>query len=94
MARLRTHPGEVLREKFLVPLGLSARALAKELDVSANRLTEIMRGARDVTADTAIRLGRYFGTDPRFWLNLQAAHDLSKAEKTQSYKKIVPRKVA
>ena len=55
---------------------------------------EVMRGTRDVTADTAIRLGRYFGTDPRFWLNLQAAYDLSKAEKTHSYKKIVPRKVA
>jgi addiction module HigA family antidote len=94
MTRLRTHPGEVLREEYLVPLGLSARALAKELDVPANRLTEIMRGTRDVTADTAIRLGRYFGTDPRFWLNLQAAHDLSKAEKVHSYKKIVPRKVA
>ena len=94
MARLRTHPGEVLREEYLVPLGLSARALAKELDVPANRLTEIMRGVRDVTADTAIRLGRYFGTDPRFWLNLQAAHDLSRAEKTHSYKKIVPRKAA
>jgi addiction module HigA family antidote len=53
-----------------------------------------MRGTRDVTADTAIRLGRYFGTDPRFWLNLQAAHDLSKAEKVHSYKKIVPRKAA
>ena len=50
--------------------------------------------AGDVTADTAIRLGRYFGTDPRFWLNLQATHDLSKAEKVHSYKKIVPRKVA
>ena len=94
MTRLRTHPGEVLREEYLVPLGLSARALAKQLDVPANRLTEIMRGTRDVTADTAIRLGRYFGTDPRFWLNLQAAHDLSKAEKVHSYKKIVPRKVA
>jgi addiction module HigA family antidote len=94
MTRLRTHPGEVLREEYLVPLGLSARALAKELDVPANRLTEIMRGTRDVTADTAIRLGRYFGTDPRFWLNLQAAHDLSKAERVHSYKKIVPRKVA
>src|SRR6185437_9268165 len=94
MARLRTHPGEVLREEYLVPLGLSARALAKELDVPPNRLTEIMRGTRDVTADTAIRLGRYFGTDPRFWLNLQAAYDLSKAEQTHSYKKIVPRKVA
>jgi antitoxin HigA-1 len=93
MARLRTHPGEVLREEYLVPLGLSSRALAKQLDVPANRLTEIMRGTRDVTADTAIRLGRYFNTDPRFWLNLQAAHDLSKAEKAHS-KKIVPRKAA
>jgi antitoxin HigA-1 len=94
MTRLRTHPGEVLREEYLLPLGLSARALAKELDVPANRLTEIMRGTRDVSADTAIRLGRYFGTDPRFWLNLQAAHDLSKAEKAHSYRKIVPRTAA
>ena len=94
MPRLRTHPGEVLREDYLLPLGLSARALAKQLDVPANRLTEIMRGTRDVTADTAIWLGRYFGTDPRFWLNLQAAHDLSKAEKAHSHKKIVPRKAA
>jgi antitoxin HigA-1 len=91
MARLRTHPGEVLREEFVVPLGFSARALAKQLDVPANRLTEIMRGTRDVSADTTIRLGRYFGTDPRFWLNPQAAYDLSKAEKAHSYKKIVPR---
>jgi len=94
MPRLRTHSGEILREEYLIPLGLSARALAKLLDVPANRLTEITRGTRDVTADTAIRLGRYFGTDPRFWLNLQAAYDLSKAEKTHSCKKIVPRKVA
>jgi addiction module HigA family antidote len=94
MPRLRTHPGEILREEYLVPLGLSARALAKLLGVPANRLTEIMRGTRDVTADTAIRLGRYFGTDPRFWMNLQAAYDLSKAEKTHSYKKIVPRRAA
>ncbi len=79
MARLRTHPGAVLRQEYLLPLGLSARALAKELDVPANRLSEIAREARDVSADTAIRLGRYFGTDPRFWLNLQIAHDLSKA---------------
>jgi addiction module HigA family antidote len=94
MARLRTHPGEVLREEYLVPLGLSARALARALDVPANRLTEIMRGSRDVSADTAIRLGRYFGTDPRFWMNLQASHDLSKAETMHSYKKIVPRTAA
>jgi antitoxin HigA-1 len=94
MARLRTHPGEVLREEFVIPLGLSARAPAKLLDVPPNRLTEIMRGTRDVTADTAIRLGRYFSTDPRFSINLQTACDLSKAEKTQKHQKIVPRDVA
>jgi len=94
MARVRTHPGEVLREEYLVPLGLSARALAKELGVPANRVTEIMRGERDVTADTAIRLGRYFRTDPRFWLNLQAAHDLSKAQVKTDYSKVSPRTAA
>ena len=94
MPRLRTHPGEILREEFLVPLGMSARALAGRLDIPANRLTEIIRGTRDVSADTAIRLGRYFGTDPRFWLNLQAAYDLSKAEKKHNYRKIVPRNAA
>jgi addiction module HigA family antidote len=94
MARLRTHPGEVLREEYLLPLGLSARALARALDVPANRLSDIMRGTRAVSADTAIRLGRYFNTDPRFWLNLQTALDLSKAEQAHSYKKIVPRTAA
>jgi addiction module HigA family antidote len=78
MPRLQTHPGEVLREEYLVPLGMSARALGKALGVPANRITEIMRGERDVTADTAIWLGRYFKTEPRFWLNLQSAYDLSK----------------
>jgi antitoxin HigA-1 len=63
MARLRTHSGVVLREEFVIPLGLSSRAPAKLLDVPPNRLTEIMRGTCDVTADTAIRLGRYFSTD-------------------------------
>jgi addiction module HigA family antidote len=94
MPRLRTHPGEVLREEYLVPLGMSARALAKALGVPANRVSEIMRGTRDVSADTALRLGRYFGTDPRFWLNLQTAHDLSRAESANSYSKIVPRTAA
>ncbi len=90
MVRVRTHPGEVLREEFLRPLGMSARALAKALGVPANRITEIMRGERDVSADTAIRLGRYFRTDPRFWLNLQAAHDLSVAECGNDYSRIAP----
>jgi antitoxin HigA-1 len=84
----------VLREEFLARIEMSARALAKELEVPANRLTEIMRGERDVSADTAIRLGRYFGTDPRFWLNLQAAHDLSAAEAAHDYSKIGRRPAA
>ena len=94
MARLRTHPGEVLREEYLVPLGMSARTLAKALGVPANRITEIMRGERDVTADTAIRLGRYFKTDPRFWLNLQSAYDLSKAQVENDYSAVRPRTAA
>jgi addiction module HigA family antidote len=94
MARLRTHPGEILREEYLGPLGMSARALAKNLDVPANRLTEIMRGERDVSADTAIRLARYFGTDPRFWLNLQSAYDLSEAEQNNDYSAIRKRTAA
>ena len=94
MPRVRTHPGEVLKEDYLVPLQMSARALAAELGVPANRVSEIVRGERDVTADTALRLARYFGTDPRFWLNLQAAHDLSKAAAAHDYSAIKPRRVA
>ena len=94
MARVRTHPGEVLKEDYLVPLGMSARALAGQLGVPANRVSEIVRGERDITADTALRLSRYFGTDPRFWLNLQAAHDLSKAQAVHDYTAIKPRRVA
>src|SRR5207247_2681935 len=88
MTRVRTHPGEVLREEYLIPLGMSARALAKVLGVPANRITEIMRGERDVSADTAIRLGRYFRTDPRFWLNLQSAYALSTAQGENDYSKV------
>jgi addiction module HigA family antidote len=77
--RIRTHPGEILREEFLVPLGMSANALARELRVPPNRITAIVNGTRSVTADTALRLARYFGTTPEFWTNLQAAHDLSRA---------------
>lgn len=82
MPRIRTHPGEVLREEFMAPLGLSAHALAMALRVPATRIAEIVRADRPraVTADTALRLARYFGTTPEFWLNLQTAHDLSKTE--------------
>lgn len=70
------HPGEILREEFLKPLGISAYALAKRMRVPQTRLTAILAGRRGVTADTALRLGAVFGTSPEFWLGLQAAHDL------------------
>ena len=74
------HPGEVLREDYLVPLGMSANALAKALNVPAPRINDIVRQRRSITADTAMRLARYFGGDARSWLNLQAAYDLRVAE--------------
>ena len=88
MARIRTHPGEILSEEFLIPQGLSARRLAGQIDVPPNRISEIIRGRRDLTADTAIRLSRRCGTTPQFWLNLQDAYDLSKAEATTDYSKV------
>lgn len=91
MPRLRTHPGEILAEEYLKPLGLSASALAQAIGVPGNRVSDIVRGRRDVSADTAIRLGRYFDVDPRFWLNLQAAHDLSRAEAEHDYSTVRPR---
>ncbi len=74
------HPGEVLLEDFLKPLGMSANALAKALRVPAPRINDVVRGRRGVSADTAMRLARYFGSDARSWLNLQTAHDLRVAE--------------
>lgn len=72
-------PGEILREEFLVPLGLSATRLANEIGVPPNRITAILNGTRAVTAETAILLGRRLGTSARFWMNLQVAHDLEVA---------------
>jgi addiction module HigA family antidote len=77
--RVTTHPGEVIAEEFLAPLGLSANALALALRVPATRIGAILKGDRAVSADTALRLARYFRTSPEFWLGLQSAHDLSKA---------------
>lgn len=70
------HPGEVLVEDFLVPLGLSQYRLAKDISVAPRRINEIVHGKRGISADTALRLARYFGTSERFWLNLQAHYDL------------------
>lgn len=89
--RITTHPGEVLREEFLVPLAMSARQLAEKIDVPANRLTDIIRGRRGISADTAQRLAVYFDTTPAFWMNLQANHDLSMAARENDYSRIKPR---
>lgn len=74
------HPGEILREEFLVPLEMSANALAMALHVPAPRIYDIVRERRAVSPDTALRLSRYFGTTAQFWLNLQTAYDLKQAE--------------
>jgi antitoxin HigA-1 len=71
------HPGEVLAEEFLKPLGISQHRLAMDTHMPATRVGEIVRGRRSVSPDTALRLSRYFGTSPEFWLNLQQQHDLS-----------------
>src|ERR1700704_520502 len=70
------HPGEILQEEFLSPLGISQYRLAKETSVPPRRINEIVRGTRAISADTALRLARYFGTSERFWLNLQTRYDL------------------
>jgi addiction module HigA family antidote len=77
--RVTTHPGEVLSEEFLGPLGMSVNALAMALRVPATRIGAIVRGERSVTADTALRLARFFGTSSESWINLQAMHDLTRA---------------
>ena len=74
------HPGEILREEFMIPLGLSANALAIALRVPAPRINDIVRERRAISADTALRLARYFGTTAQFWLNLQSTYDLKQAE--------------
>src|SRR5437867_13005210 len=70
------HPGEILLEEFLAPMQVSQYRLAKDINVPPRRINEIVHGARAVSADTALRLARYFGTSERFWLNLQAQYDL------------------
>lgn len=70
------HPGEILMEEFLKPLGISQYKLAKDINVPARRINEIVHGKRSITADTALRLSRYFNLSERFWLNLQARYDL------------------
>ena len=80
--RLRNiHPGEVLLEEFLLPLGISQNALARAVDVPPRRINEIVLGKRGITADTALRLSKALGTSAEFWMNLQASYDLEEAER-------------
>ena len=91
------HPGETLKEDYLVPLNMSVNALAKALGIGAARLNEIVRGRRGVTADTALRLARYFNTSPEFWLNLQTLYDLRLAQRKAGRRierKVQPRQAA
>ena len=89
------HPGEILREEFLMPLRMTAYALSKALHIPATRVNDIVNHKRGVTADTALRLARYFGNSPEFWLNLQTAHDLRAAEREAAGRigrEVLPRK--
>ena len=80
-------PGDVLLEEFLQPMGISQIQLAKDLNVPANRISQIIHGKREITADTALRLGKYFGIEPEFWLNLQVRYNM-KIAKEKAGKKI------
>ena len=84
------HPGEILLEDFMRPMGITARQIAADIDVSPSRISEIVHGARPITADTAIRLGLFFRMDPKFWLNLQMEYDIRVAKRTLQ-KEIEPR---
>lgn len=90
--RIKTHPGEILHLEFMQPLGLSANRLSGMIGVPANRISELVRCRRGVTADTAKRLAAVFNTTPQFWTNLQASYDLSVAESTHAaeYEHIKP----
>lgn len=85
MDRITTHPGEILREEFLSPLGISAHALAVSIKVPASRISEIVKERRGISVDTAVRLAKYFGMSADFWLNLQRSYDISQIEKEKSF---------
>jgi len=85
MVKLKNiHPGEVLSEEFLIPFGISAYKLAKDIGIPQTRISEILKGNRRITADTALRLSKYFGTSAKFWLGLQDDFDLEKESKAKS----------
>jgi len=83
------HPGEILLEEYLKPLGISQNKLGRDLNVPAQRINDIVRGQRAITVDTALRLARYFQTSPQFWLNLQARYDLEIAQETRLVDRVI-----
>jgi len=85
------HPGEILKEEFLTPFDISQYRLAKDIDVAPIRINEIVKGTRSISADSALRLGKYFNTSPQFWLNLQSHYDLAK--ESEELKSILNSKV-
>ena len=85
------HPGEILLNEFMEPHGLTAYRLAKELRISVPRVNDLVRGRRGITADTALRLIRYFGNSAQFWIGLQSGHDLWVAARSKSWSKVKPR---
>jgi len=91
------HPGEILRDELLIPLGMSVYALANAIKAPRSRVNDIVLGRRAITTETALRLGRYFGMSPEFWLNLQVRHDLDVADRSVRRKveqEVVPRDAA
>ena len=85
-----THPGEILLRDFMKPMGISARQLAADIDVSPSRISDLVNGNRPITVDTALRLGLFFNMAPRFWMNLQTEYDMRVAVRTLT-DKIAPR---
>lgn len=92
MAKLleEIHPGEIFLEDFMKPMGISARKLSADIDVSPSRISDVVHGLRPITADTALRLGIYFGMEPRFWINLQSEYDIRMTTR-ELQAKITPR---
>lgn len=88
------HPGEILRTEFMEPLGLTPYRLAKDLHISVPRVNDLVRGKRGISADTALRLSRYFGNSAQFWIGLQSGHDLWAAARSKSWSRVKPREMA
>jgi len=88
------HPGEILLTEFMEPLRLTAYRLAKDLHISIPRVNDLVRGKRGITADTALRLSRYFGNSAQFWIGLQSGHDLWVASRSKAWNKVKPREKA